>query len=121
MIKNGEAKQCIFFQQHHNKVKIIRYLGAITLRTLFLLKVFISSLTLNYSSAFAHICELSSNNIADIMIYNQCIADQNRNTKTEELIYSYENKIEKLTQHNIMLERRIAKIKSVLSTIISTY
>ena len=91
------------------------------MRAMLILKIAIGSLVLNYSSAFAHICELSSNNIADIMIYNQCIADQNRNTKTEELIDSYENKIERLSQHNIMLERRIAKIKSVLSTIISTY
>ena len=78
-------------------------------------------MTLNYSSAFAHICELSSNSTADIMIYNQCIADQNRSAKTEELIHSYENEIEKLTQNNILLEKRIARIKGMLSTIISTY
>ena len=78
-------------------------------------------MALNYSPAFAHICNLSSNSTADIMIYNQCIADQNRSAKTEELIDSYENEIEKLTQNNILLEKRIARIKGILSTIVSTY
>ena len=91
------------------------------MKALIPLKVVISSFVLSYSSAFAHVCKLSGNNAADIMSYNQCVADQNRNAKIEELINSYEDEIEKLTQDKMRLERRIAKIKSSLSTIISTY
>ncbi len=109
------------FQYHNKKVKTIKYVGVITLRFLFLLILSFSSLVFSYSSAFAHICELSSNETADIIIYNQCIADQNREAKVEKIINSYENEIEKLIQDNIKLEKRIAKIKGALSTIMSTY
>ena len=91
------------------------------MRALILLKVVIGGLVLSYSSAFAHSCKLLGNNAADIMLYNQCIADQNREAKIEEVINGYEDEIEKLTQDKIRLERRIAKIKSSLSAIISAY
>ena len=91
------------------------------MRALFLLKVVICSLALNNSLAYAHVCELLGNEVADIMKYNQCIADQNRDSNMEKIINNYESEIEKLTQDNIRLQKRIAKIKSVLSNIISAY
>lgn len=91
------------------------------MRALFFLKVMICSFVLNNSLAYAHVCELLSNEVADIMKYNQCIADQNRDSNMEKIINNYESEIEKLTQDNIRLQKRIAKIKSVLSNIISAY
>jgi len=86
-----------------------------------ILKIAICSLVFNYSSAFAHICELSGNETADIIKYNQCVAGQNQETKINEKISDYEDEIKELVQDNIRLKRRLAKIKSALSTIISNY
>ena len=91
------------------------------MRAILILKIAIGSLVLNYSSAFAHICELSGNETADIIKYNQCVADQDRETKINKKISGYEDEIKELVQDNIRLKRRLAKIKRALSTIISNY
>ena len=79
------------------------------------------TVTLVYVPSHAHECVMSGNNAEEIMKYNQCIANQSSNPELEKIKNEYELEIQKLLQDNIRLERRIAKIKTALATIISSY
>ena len=95
--------------------------GEITLKFPLLFVVTICSATFLSAPIFAHTCTLNGNTAEDIMIYNQCIASQNSDSKLNEIRNGYESEIARLISENIRLERRIAKIKNALATIISTY
>ena len=96
-------------------------MGEITLKFTLLFVITICSTSLLSSPIFAHTCELNGNTTEDILKYNQCVANQDSDAKLNEIRSSYESEIARLTSENIRLERRIAKIKKALATIISTY
>ena len=100
----------------------INYLvGDLTLKLTIHFVITICSTSLLSSPILAHTCELNGNTTEDIMVYNQCVANQGSETKLDEIRNSYESEIARLTSENIRLERRIAKIKNALGAIISTY
>ena len=105
----------------HKPYKINYYVGETPLKLPLLFIITICSTTLLSAPIFAHSCELNGNTAEDIMKYNQCVANQGSDSKLDEFRSSYEREIARLTSENIRLERRIAKIKNALATIMSTY
>ena len=101
--------------------KINYYVGETPLKLPLLFIITICSATLLATPIFAHSCELNGNTAEDIMKYNQCVANQGSDSKLDEIKSSYEHEIVRLTSENIRLERRIAKIKNALATIMSAY
>ena len=101
--------------------KINYYVGETPLKLPLLFIITICSTTLLSAPIFAHSCELNGNTAEDIMKYNQCVANQGSDSKLDEFRSSYEREIARLTSENFRLERRIAKIKNALATIMSTY
>ena len=111
----------IYLEMMQKLYKINYLVGEIPLKSPLLFVITICSATLLSAPIFAHTCELNSKTAEDIMKYNQCIANQDSDSKLDEIRSSYEREIARLTGENIRLERRIAKIKDALATIMSTY
>ena len=101
--------------------KINYYVGETPLKLSLLFIITICSTTLLSAPIFAHSCALNGNTAEDIMKYNQCIANQDSDSKLDEIRSSYEREIARLISENIRLERRIANIKNALANIMSTY
>ena len=101
--------------------KINYYVGETPLKLPVLFIITICSTTLLATPIFAHSCELNGNTAEDVMKYNQCVANQGSDSTLDKFRSSYERDRARLTSENIRLERRIAKIKNALATIMSTY
>ena len=97
------------------------YVGETPLKLPLLFIITICSTTLLSAPIFAHSCELNGNTAEDIIKYNHCVANKGSDSKLNEIRSSYEREIARLASENIRLERRIAKIKNALATIMSTY